>query len=343
MAKNRDSILEKEDKLMRLLDDLNLEETEELLSEINTVTLSPQEEASLKTKILEKCGIDGTKITNLQEAKDNEKEQNRKMVVTKTRKIKYVRKAVSLIAAFMICSILVMAATHSNGLLRYWGSDTDIYEGSSLEILKSVQNENIKMNIEGIIADKYQCVFVLSLEALTKDGRKILKEASNFKKHPEDPLRINIKPPFKNNLSGSTGIFQYTNDNRKNKDYKAYNCDFELENVDITKPAIVEFNGLSLKFDIPEPMETITLYPDSKGGFESVDISPIGYYYQSTQLAEDVCLIKKDGTLDETMGYGSGMSQEDNEKTWAIGSFTRLIDLKDYLGIKIDGINYTIK
>ena len=43
------------------------------------------------------------------------------------------------------------------------------------------------------------------------------------------------------------------------------------------------------------------------------------------------------------MGYSGSMYQENNEEVTVIGSFITLIDLNDYLGIQIDGINYTAK
>jgi hypothetical protein len=210
-----------------------------------------------------------------------------------------------------------------------------------LETVQSVQNENIKVNIEGIVSDNYQCVFILSMEALTDEGRKLIKNASD----PHNiAFAIKITPAFITGAAdqGSSGIFQYTDDN-KNKDYKAYRCDFELENVDLTQPATVEFAGLTMSFDIPSYMQVITLYPDSDSGFESVDLSPVGYYYKAAEFAEEVRLINSDGTLDEELGYHGSMHQENNEEAMIIGSFTRLIDLHDYLGIQIDGIKYTRK
>lgn len=334
MRNNRNNIPDNSVEILNGLDDLNLEEAETLLSGINNVTLSPDEEIYLKAKILQKAGVEEWKMT---------REVERKTVMGKrvvhTKSNTYMRRAAACIAAVMICSIVAIAATNMDGLQRYWGGDTKIYRDSTIETIQSVENEDVKANIEGIVTDNYQCVFVFSVEALTEEGRKIID--TNISKHYI--IALKIKPKM---IEGypSTGIFQYPDDN-KNKDYKAYKCDFELENVDVTQPVTVEFAGLTMNFDIPQYMQVITLYPDSEAGFESVELSPIGYYYKAAEYAEEIRLIKKDGTLeDDEMGYFGSMSQKDNgEVTSIVGSFTRLIDLNDYLGIQIDGINYTAK
>ncbi|WP_027398456.1 DUF4179 domain-containing protein [Anaerovorax odorimutans] len=309
---------------LNILDDLDIEGTDKLLSGINKVTISYETEKCLKSKVCKKLGAEFL-ITQ---------EEERKTVYNKNKK--YIRRAIACIAAVMILSTAALAATNLDILQLYWGDDKEIYSDRSLETTQSVENENVKFNIEGVVSDKYQCVFILSMEALTKEGQKIIKNANK-----DISLALEIKPSFKDDLNhGSMGIFQYTDDN-KNKNYKAYKCDFELKNVDLTKPVIIEFNGLSMNFNIPQYMQVITLYPDSASGFKSVDLSPIGYYYESEESADNIDLINKDGTLDDEMGYHGSMYQENNEKVMIIGSFTRLIDLDDYMGIQIDGIKYT--
>ncbi|MBR0596474.1 DUF4179 domain-containing protein [Sinanaerobacter chloroacetimidivorans] len=335
MSKNRNNISDNSVKILNGLDDLNMEETETLLSGINKVTLSPDEEMLLKAKVLERVGAGELGMAQEVERKT---EIGKRAVHSKNRI--YMRRAVACIAAVMVCSIVAIAAANMDGLQRFWGSDTEIYRDRALETVQSVQNDNVKINIEGIVSDNYQCVFVFSMEALTEEGRKMIKKYNN--KHMV--LDLGIKPTMIAGAEdqGMTGIFQYTDDN-KDKNYKAYQCDFQLENVDLTKPVTVEFAGLTMRFNIPQYMQVITLYPDSEAGFESVDLSPIGYYYKDAEYAEEVRLIKKDGTLDDELGYFGSMAQENSEEVTVIGSFTRLIDLNEYLGIQIDGINYTAK
>ena len=324
--------------LLNGLDELTLGETETLLTGIDKVTLSLDEELLLKRKVLEKAGIEESEIMR--------KDERKEMLVgnpTRVKNKKHIRRALLCIAAVMVCSIVAVGASHMDGLQRFWGNDTEIYSERTIETIESVQNENIKFNIEGIVADKYQCVFVVSTEALTEEGRRIIN--SNTHKHYVFPMTI--KPIFLSGdpNQGSSGIFQYTDDN-KNKDYKAYRCDFELENVDLSQPVTIEFEGLSMQFDIPEFMEAITLYPEEEAEIELVELSSIGYYYKVEGMEADfaeVRLINQDGTLDEELGYQGGMAQEDDEEVMVIGSFTELVDLKNYSGIQLDGVNYTAK
>lgn len=325
MSINRNNISEDYTALLNNLDELTLEETEKLLIGIEKVTIPPDEENYLKAKIMDKAGIE--EWQSIQELK-----RKPKVIYSITRR--YMKRTVACIAALMVCSIVAIAATHMEGLQRYWGDDTKIYRDISAKTIQSVQNENLKINIEGIVADKYQCIFIFSVEALNEEGQKIIKK--NKDKHHIIPLKIEPKM-----LEGfaSTGIFEYTNDN-KNKDYNAYECDFQLENVDLTQPVILEFAGLTMKFDIPPFMQVITLYSNTDEEPESVEISPLGYYYKSSEYAGDVRLIKKDGTLDEEMGYFGAINQKDNQEIMMIGSFTKLIDLNNYLGLQINGNIY---
>ncbi|QHI72434.1 hypothetical protein [Aminipila terrae] len=334
MRNDRNNISGNSVEILKGLDELDLEETEMLLLEINKVTLSPKEEMVLKEKVLKKVRSEAWE--SIGEA-DKKTVKEEKVLRTKSRIC--MRRITACIAVVMFCSIAAIAATNMEGLQRYWGGDTRVYRDRAIKTIQSVKNENIKANIEGIVTDNYQCVFIFSVEALTKEGRKIIDK--NISKHHIVELKINPKM-----IEGSpnTGIFEYTDDN-KNKDYKAYKCDFELKNVDVLQPVTVEFAGLTMNFDIPKYMQVITLYPDSEAGFASVELSPIGFYYKAAEYAEEVRLIKNNGTLeDDDMGYFSSMGQKDNgEVTSIVGSFTRLIDLNDYLGIQIDGINYTAK
>lgn len=325
MTRNREDSHEHSVDLLKGLDELNLEEADELLSGIEKVTLLYDEKSSLKARVLRKAGIQPV-VQEIDQQSDG--------IVNHRR---YIRKAIVCIAAVMIFSIVAIAATNMDALQRYWGNNTKIYSDRSLKTAQSVHNDNVKVAIKGMVADKYQCVFVLSLEALTKEGQKILKNANKDIWSVLTIKRTAIDSTDR--LGGS--VFQYTNAN-KNKEYKAYKCDFELENIDVTKPVTVKFDGMTMSFDIPESMDTITLYPEDEAEIKSVDLSPIGYCYKDSEF-KDVRLINKDGTIDDKLGYHGSMSQENNEEVTIIGSFTELIDLDDYLGIQVDGIDYIVK
>lgn len=312
--------------LLDNLDELTLEETEKILVDIEKVTIPLDEGNYLKAKIMYKAGIQEWQITHTLKREP-------KVIYYITRH--YMKRTIACIVALMLCSIVAIAATHLEGLQQYWGDDTKIYRDNSAKTIQSVQNENLKINIEGIVADKYQCIFVFSVEALNEEGQKIIKK--NKDKHYIIPLKI--EPKMVEGFA-NTGIFQYTDDNKK-KDYNAYECDFQLENVDLTQPVTLEYAGLTMKFDIPPFMQVITLYSNSDEEPESVELSPLGYYYKASDYEGDICLIKKDGTLDEEMGYFGSINQKANQEIMMIGSFTKLIDLNNYLGLQINGINYT--
>ena len=340
MRENKNYISDHRMELLERLDDLDPEELAPLVSGINKVGLSYDEQMSLKSKIMARAGIEFD--SESEPELGNVTEAGGRTVSIKNRK--HMRRAVICIASVMACFLVAFAAANMDALQRYWGDDKELYSGSFSGTAQSVQDENVKMNIEGVVSDKYQCVFVLSVEALTDEGRKMIEQ--NTGKH--DFLGLEMKPTVIDGAEDhcATGIFQYTDDN-KNKDYKAYECSFELDQIDLTQPVTVEYVGLTMNFDIPEPMQIITLYPDAEASIESAELSPIGYYYKVADIDTDfaeVRLIKKDGTLEEEMGYHGGMHrEEDPEEVMVIGSFTRLIDLNDYPGIQLDGINYTPK
>jgi len=322
-------------KFLSELDQCNLRETEMLLSGIRKVTLSSDEQGDLKAKILRRAGI---KDLDIQQEKDKKIEGKRK--IYNKRRI-FMRRMAACAVVIMVCSMIAIAGAHLDGLQRYWGNDTNIYGDRTLETVQSVQNDDIKVNIEGVLADKYQCVFVLSAEALTKEGQKIINKGTG--KHMTLELEIN-PTPIDPSMKIGHGVFQYTNDN-KNKDYKAYQCDFELKDVDITKPVNVEFHGLTLNFDIPQQMQTATLYPDSESDIGFVEVSPIGYYYKGTEYAEEINLINRDNTLVDDMGYSGAIDMNDvnnGRDTMIIGSFSKLIDLNDYKALRIDGVDYIV-
>ncbi|WP_324824625.1 DUF4179 domain-containing protein [Sinanaerobacter sp. ZZT-01] len=319
-------------KFLSALDQCDLRETEMLLTGIRKVTLSSDEQGDLKAKILRRAGIEDLSIQQ-----DQEKEIEGKRRIHNKRRI-YMRRMAACAAVIMVCSTIAIAGAHLDGLQRYWGNDTNIYGDRTLETVQSVQNDDIKVNIEGVLADQYQCVFVLSAEALTKEGQKMINKGSG--KHMTLELEIN-PTPIDPSIKIGHGVFQYTNDN-KNKDYKAYQCDFELKDVDITKPVTVNFHGLTVNFDIPEQIQTVTLYPDSVSDIESIEVSPIGYYYKGSEHAEEINLINRDNSLADDMGYSGAIDMSYGSGTMIIGSFSKLVDLNDYKALRIDGVDYIV-
>lgn len=332
MSRDTDNITDDSVDFLNFLDGLNPEQAESILMGINKITSCSPDMVSLRAKVLAKVGLEELRKPQEPESKAGIGKWN-----MHSRNKNIMRRAVACIAAVMTCSIVAIAATNVDAVKRFFGNDTEVYSGITLETVQSVENENVKVNIEAIVSDNYQCVFVLSMEAITQEGRNIIKNAN---KDISSALEISPTVLDDDEIENCIGIFQYTDDN-KNKNYKAYQCDFELENVDTTKPVTVEFDGLTMKFEIPKFMHIKRLYPEAKPGLGSVDLSPIGYYYKDNELAMDVRLIKNDGTLDDELGYNGSMSQENNEEVLVIGSFTRIIDLNDYLGIQINGVNYT--
>lgn len=341
MNKKIDDIQDNNREVLKELEELNLEQTEKLLEEINKVTLSKNEIKKMNKKLLKKLKREKVGIIS----------QEERTIKARKRKIDFkssnsIRRVGVLIAVIMTFSVVAIATTNMESLLEYFGDDTEIYLEDSLENIQSVENKDLRINVDGIVSDKYQCFFVLSVEALTKDGKKIIKEATKDKHYVVSDFEIKYDYIIEEKGNKGYGIFEYGDYNKKN-DYKAYKCHFELENVDLLKPVFVELLGLTMELDIPEPMQMITLYPEKESNIKCVELSPIGFYYINKDLdleefGSGVSLIKMDGELDEEVGYQCDFPMETDENQLIIGEFRKIIDLNNYKGIRVDGIDYTV-
>lgn len=275
--------------------------------------------------------------------------------------------AVALIGSFGIA----YATGALDGLLSYFGGNTEPYMEEILSAVATASNDEMELRIDGAIADENSCHFVVSFVGLTEE-RKARFQAGDL----EEQARCDVDAVTKAGevvYFPSRGTNTYTRDTENGVKSATQFADADMtylvtcavdEDSEFTmsdlKTIRFTYEGLTVELDtsdiieagrrlVPENPETATI--------SDVYLSRLGFRFtmpaqENGVNAYDLYLIKEDGTLWEEIVEELGMSAsaihatDAEEVTWAGywggGNHVAVgfINLDEFSGVCINGENF---
>lgn len=206
------------------------------------------------------------------------------------------------------CVSLVAAGTFMGNFKRFFGGDTKPFESEILKTVKTVNNNDITLSVDGVVADDVQCYVVVSASAQNQNGKEIIKKLNyveGYKMYQEqleklgneekaqkyvfDYKNIKFENGSKSNFNKDIEKFidtgnEYSYQSDDNHFYS--NFQFETADLDLSKPLVVtEVNsGLSISVDLKSYMVSKKLVPvNNDKNLDGVDItfSPIGVHFRA--------------------------------------------------------------
>lgn len=274
------------------------------------------------------------------------------------------------LALCILCASAAYAAGLFNGLLSYFGGETESNWDEILSSVSSVSNDYMELRIDGAIADEYSCHMVVSFIGLTDEAKErftvgSLDEQSRFDFYAVTKSGERVE--FSVKESGT-----YT----ESSAFGGKKAKTMFEDVDMTylltgylgkvigmndiEKVCFTFENLTLELNVQNHISPVMeLLPENPTENSVVDfrISRIGFYFTVPSSADDFLdlkLIKTDGTLwvnEDGFGEPGFSAGADNSGSntvttwmgyWCGGSNVSvgIIDLEDFCGAQINGENY---
>lgn len=258
--------------------------------------------------------------------------------------------AVCAAAVLALGGITVLASGVMEGFTQYFRGDLGKYHDQILQSAVHAENEDYAIAIDGVLSDERQCMFVFSIEALTRESTKelqrMLEEFRGFPDTEKDLIFTACLRDGTEETPKGSELFQYGD--LQSDSFQTYVVTMDANDLDVKSLREVEywtvsFGGLTLNAKPEVIMSSQPLtgqQPDPR--IKDVTWSPIGFGFQSSDEEFEVWLISKDGTIDEEKAYGTGFFRE-NDGDWVNvkGDFRyEVMDLENYRGLRINGIDY---
>lgn len=260
-----------------------------------------------------------------------------------------------------------------DGLLSYFGGNTEPYMEEILSVVATASNDEMELRIDGAIADERSCHFVVSFVGLT-DERKERFQAGDLEEQSYFAIDAVTKSGEVIQFP-SWGSDTYTT--RRNEDGPrtaatqfadadmtylltctlGENSEFTMSDLETVR---FTYEDLTVELDprgIIEPARQLVAENPETATISDVYLSRLGFRFtmpvqENGVNAYDLYLIRADGTLwkeiTEELGWSATgyHSSDDTEVTWAGywggGSHVAVgfIDLDDFSGVRINGENF---
>ncbi|GEM_PF-1283159 len=278
------------------------------------------------------------------------------------------------VAVILTISVTVAFATGLiDSLMAYFSGETELYLEEILSAVDSASNEDVELRIDGAIADEHTCHIIVSFIGLTEESqRKIAEDDLGIQDSFDTYAVLENGEYYYNFMRESATYTEKTNLGKKAKTMfgdadQTYIYTYELYGDDgismnDIKTLCFAYEGLVLEVDVQQYVsEERNLYAENSDGTEQiVDFyaSRIGFYFTAILDDDfddtfDIKLIYANGTVDEytgrDLGYqlSFGYNTEEDKITYVSGCWggesivsIGIIDLADYCGIQVNGINY---
>lgn len=290
-------------------------------------------------------------------------------------KIKWLA-AAACFALMVIISKPVLNYATGDSVNSYFEGETEPYMEEILSHVTSVSNEELELRVEGGIADEYLCYMIVSFVGLTDEmeARLLqgnLEEQDLFEQYVVLPNGERV-PHI---TSGSnTHIVETVTGRRKAVSmipdaHATYIISYRFDDNNLSEIEKVgfAFEGLAVEVDVNDylsPMYRLEA-ENGEGALTDAYVSRIsfGFTYhfdepitdediENMNIEYDIRLIRADGTVltDEEMGedigysmsggYGTGDMEECLDGRWMNGHMPEIINLEDYCGLQVNGVNY---
>ena len=309
----------------------------------------------------------------LEEA-DNFRKMKRKRV---PRTLKWLAAAASVALLVLIGEpVLNYATGELDSIKSYFEGEPELYMEEILSHVTSVSNEELELRVEGVIADEHICYMIVSFIGLTDemeerllrgdlaeqelfeqyaisaDGERVVHFNSGSNTHIEKMVTGEKKAVSMIPDAHATYIITYA---------------FPDRNLSEIQGVGFSFEGLYLEVDANKYMTpTYGLAAENgEGKLSDAYISSIGFgftYHLDAPITDEdienmsfdcrVNLIRADGTVmtqtemaeqkgySQSYGFATGDTETYIEGAWAKGHMPEIIDLEDYCGLQVNGVNY---
>lgn len=259
-----------------------------------------------------------------------------------------------------------------DGLLSYFGGNTEPYMEEILSAVATASNDEMELRIDGAIADESNCHLVVSFVGLT-DEMKARFQAGNLEEQAYFGIDAITKagdvvqfPSWSSDTytkssedSIRTAATRFADADMTYLISCTVGEDSEFTMSDL-KTIRFAYDGLTVELDpsaiIDAERQLVAENPET-ATISNVYLSRLGFRFtmpaeENGVNAYDLCLIKKDGTIWEETSKDLGWSatgyhsDEDAEVTWSGywggGSHVAVgfINLDDFCGVRINGENF---
>lgn len=257
-------------------------------------------------------------------------------------------------------------------LLLYFKGNTEPHMEGILASNTSVSNGDVTLRIDGAIADSHACYMIVSLTGHTREAKKELQKFGLGERINLDTYAVNNRDmkltEFHWSLSmhrNKTGWQKYSMSRFEDTDATyVVSCeigkDYPMDSVD---RLCITYDGLTAELELQNyrvPEYALVCaegeVPEISNGY----ISPVGMYFDVPveMVAADnsqyplfvIQMIRADGSAEEDLpfGFSCGTGYNSGDKTAPVfGSWKQegehniyILDLSDYQGIRINGIDY---
>ena len=288
-------------------------------------------------------------------------------------KIRWIAAAACL-ALLVVFSKPVFNYATGDAVDSYFEGETEPYMEEILSHVTSVSNEELELRVEGLIADEHCCYMIVSFIGLTDEMEKRLlrgdlEEQDLFQTHAilSNGERVEVLS------SGSNTYVMNSIEGRKAVSmipdaHAVYIITYQFEkNLSEIEKVGFSFEGLSVEVDANEYLvPTFGLAAeDGEGKLTDAYISCISFgftYHFDAPLTEEavndmnvnceIRMIRADGSVltreemgeevgySMTGGYDAGDTETDIDGCWEKGYLPEILDLEEYCGMQVNGVNY---
>ena len=286
------------------------------------------------------------------------------------------------IAACAVCVLLVFvigatayAAGAFDKILLYFKGDTGDYMDGIIASTASVSNGEMTLRIDGAIADEHACHLIVSLVGLTEETKKLFTDNVHDEQSALKAYAVSAsgeEVSFWNWGSGSVseriGFRKYRNSFFADADATfVVDCEFDGKHSMSEMDSIwITYQVLALKLDVQQYiLPEYKLFTETETELTDLTISGLGVYFEAPE--EWFRQARDDGSkLEFTMIRSDGSLYENNQEfglSWSAGCDEKyahysgawkmkkkhammtidILDLEEYCGIQINGVNYYYK
>ena len=258
----------------------------------------------------------------------------------------------------------------------YFKGETEPYMEEILSHVTSVSNEELELRVEGLIADEHLCYMIVSFIGLTEEMEERLLQGDLEEQELFETAVVLADGESTSDISSGSNTHISLNSVGKRTAvsmipdaHATYIITYSLPDKNFSEIQAVQFafEGLSLEVDVNEyltPMYGLEA-ENGEGKLSDAYISSLGYgftYHLDEAISEedyenmgfhcDVNLIRADGTVmtseemaeqkgrTQTGGYSIGDTETYIEGCWEEGHMPEIINLEDYCGLQVNGVNY---
>lgn len=288
-------------------------------------------------------------------------------------KMKWVAVAACVMLIVFVGKPILNYAT-SDAVNSYFEGETEPYMEEILSHVTSVSNEELELRVEGLIADEHHCYMIVSFIGRTEEMEKRLLRGDLEEQYLFQTHAVLLNGEEIEILSsGSNTYVMETIEGRKAVSmipdaHATYIITYQFENKmsEIEKIGF-SFEELYVEVDANEYLVPAYRLEAEHGVGKLTDayISSIAfgftYHFDEPLTEEDVNdmnvdvefqLIRADGTVltreemgvivgySMSSGYQAGDTKMYVDGCWEKGHLPEIIDLEEYCGVQVDGVNY---